>query len=113
MCIRDRKYASQGEQMDVASRIDNSRLIVRVTDQGPGIPWSKRKTVFRPFARLDESIHAPSGTGIGLTIARRLARRHGGELKMISIPKGASFELKIPIQQPASFSRDDNDGKSR
>jgi signal transduction histidine kinase len=93
------KYASDGERLDIASVIQGDDLIVRVSDQGPGIPWSKRKVVFRPFARLDDSIHAPSGTGIGLTIARRLARRHGGELKMISVSQGASFELRMPIQQ--------------
>lgn len=96
------KYASEGEQVFVSSELSDMKLVIRVADQGPGIPWRKRRSIFRAFSRLDDSIDAPSGTGIGLTIARRLARRHGGDLHLIQEvqqeKQGACFELRLPVQ---------------
>ncbi len=92
------KYASEGERVDVSSRMEGDQLIVLVADSGPGISWPDRRRIFRPFARLDDSIRAPSGTGIGLTIARRLARRHGGDLELVHSDCGACFELRMPTQ---------------
>ncbi|MFK8115412.1 MAG: sensor histidine kinase [Rubripirellula sp.] len=95
------KYASDGKLVQVSSRRVKDGLVVRVSDRGPGIPNRKRRVIFKPFSRLDDSISAPSGTGIGLTIARRLARRHGGDLKLVSTPPGqpgACFELQLAIR---------------
>ena len=92
------KYASDAKKFELTSRMDGNDLVVRVADQGPGISWRHRRTVFRPFSRLDDSINAPSGTGIGLTIARRLARRHGGDLALVHSDQGACFELRLPTR---------------
>ncbi len=98
------KYASDGKWVGVESSIVEQQLVVRVGDAGPGIPKRYRKTVFAPFKRLDDSISAPSGTGIGLTIARRMAHRHGGSLTLVDSPflkhpHGACFELRIPLSR--------------
>jgi signal transduction histidine kinase len=93
------KYASDGDRLDVSSRLDGAELVVRVADHGPGISWRHRRSVFRPFSRLDDSISAPSGTGIGLTIAKRLARRHGGDLRLVDSDHGACFEFRLAIQE--------------
>ena len=92
------KYAGCGEKVQVVSKMDGNDLVVRVADHGPGIAWRHRRSIFRPFSRLDDSISAPSGTGIGLTIARRLAHRHGGELELVSSQQGACFELRVPTE---------------
>lgn len=94
------KYASSGGSVTVRSRTDGDQLIVDVFDHGPGIPWHHRRRVFRPFTRLDDSIQAPSGTGIGLTIARQLARRHGGDLELVEDEnhRGACFRLNLRIE---------------
>lgn len=97
------KYARDGGQLEVSSRFDGMALVVRVADHGKGISWRHRQSVFRPFSRLDDSISAPSGTGIGLTIAKRLARRHGGDLQLVPSEKGACFEFRLltkPIKHP-------------
>jgi signal transduction histidine kinase len=75
------------------------RVLIRVLDDGPGILEQHRRKVFRPFVRLDDSINAPSGTGIGLTIARRAAARHHGELRLMRRNPlgGAAFELMLPL----------------
>jgi signal transduction histidine kinase len=79
-------------------------LRIVVSDDGPGIGPADRTKVFRPFVRVDDSIRAPSGTGIGLTIARRAARRHGGDLVLRPDAElgGATFVLTLPILDDAS-----------
>ncbi len=93
------KYAACGGSVTVSSKIKDDQLTIEVFDQGPGIPWHARKRIFRPFMRLDDSIQAPSGTGIGLTLARQLARRHGGDLELVQdeTHQGACFRLQIKI----------------
>ncbi|WP_182868331.1 sensor histidine kinase [Rhodopirellula sp. JC639] len=75
------------------------KLRVTVSDDGPGIAATHQSRIFRPFVRIDDSINAPSGTGIGLTIARRAAARHGGDLALTPDSQlgGAAFELTVPI----------------
>ncbi len=91
------KYAAEGNRVEVSSVVDKSLLRVSVRDHGPGIPSRKRRAIFRAFTRLDDSIKAPSGTGIGLTIARSAARRHGGELVLEPTSQGALFVLTLPV----------------
>ena len=91
------KYAVEGKFVGVSSRFDDDDLVVTVTDKGPGVRSSDQRKIFRPFARLDDSINAPSGTGIGLTIARNAATRHGGRLELIPSERGACFEFRIPV----------------
>ncbi|PAY17031.1 hypothetical protein CKO51_23645 [Rhodopirellula sp. SM50] len=99
------KYVPRGGQcviecdlLDDASASTRTLRVV-VSDDGPGIAAAHQEKIFRPFQRVDDSIHAPSGTGIGLTIARRAAVRHGGTLVLSSEPHlgGATFTLTLPI----------------
>ncbi|MGB7325219.1 MAG: HAMP domain-containing sensor histidine kinase [Rubripirellula sp.] len=90
------KYAATGRYLGVRSRFDDDDLIIDVIDHGPGIAARHRRMIFDPFTRLDDSTTAPSGTGIGLTIARRLAGRHGGSLNYLNQDQGAAFRLRIP-----------------
>jgi two-component system osmolarity sensor histidine kinase EnvZ len=62
---------------------------VLIDDDGPGIPPKERENVFRPFVRLDAA-RSPSheGVGLGLTIARDVARGHGGDLRLEDSPQG-------------------------
>ncbi len=60
-----------------------SLLTITVRDAGPGIPGEELERVFEPFYRLDASRNRETGgSGLGLTIARNIARAHGGELKL-------------------------------
>lgn len=91
------KYAADGGLVLVQSKLEGERLSVTIQDHGVGIPAHQRRKVFTAFARLDDSINAPSGTGIGLAIARRSARRHGGELSLRPGNRGCEFVLVLPI----------------
>jgi len=68
--------------------------VLRVRDNGPGIAPADRERVFDGFVRLQSS--ANGGVGLGLAIARRIARAHGGDLICEDIASGASFALRIP-----------------
>ena len=92
------KYASDGGKMIVESSSNGSSCEITVTDNGPGISRGDRARIFKPFVRLSESVtEGVSGTGIGLTIARQLARDHGGDLVYES-PKGGGSRFVVTLQ---------------
>ena len=62
---------------------DNTRLEIRIQDEGPGIAAPELERVFEPFYRLEDSRNRETGgTGLGLTIARSIAQNHGGKLTL-------------------------------
>lgn len=69
-----------------------------VDDDGPGIPEHEREAVFRPFYRLDRARNQDDpGTGLGLTIARDIARVHGGDIRLEASPLGGlRCVLRLP-----------------
>jgi signal transduction histidine kinase len=56
----------------------DERIYVTISDNGPGIPASVRRTLFDPFVTAGK----PNGTGLGLTLARRIAEEHGGRVRL-------------------------------
>ena len=72
---------------------------ILVDDDGPGIDASRREEVFRPFTRLEESRNSSTGgVGLGLTIARDIARSHGGDIILEDSPMGGlRARLWIPV----------------
>jgi two-component system, NtrC family, sensor histidine kinase HydH len=69
--------------------------VVEVTDTGPGIDPTVAERLFTPFVTTK-----PTGTGLGLTLARRIAKDHGGTLAVVSRPAGgASFTLTLPASE--------------
>jgi signal transduction histidine kinase len=75
-------------------------LVLRVLDEGPGLPEAELERVFEPFYRLEASRNrATGGSGLGLGIARNIARTHGGELVLRSRPEGGlEARLTLPWQ---------------
>jgi signal transduction histidine kinase len=77
---------------------------VLVTDTGPGVPPADRERIFDRLVRLDEARTADDGgAGLGLAIARGIARAHGGDLRCVEPPGGggAAFELTLPLSLPS------------
>jgi two-component system, OmpR family, osmolarity sensor histidine kinase EnvZ len=72
---------------------------ITIDDNGPGIPREKHEDVFRPFFRLDPSRNVDTGgVGLGLTIARDIARSHGGDVALAPSPLGGlRVTVRIPI----------------
>lgn len=74
-------------------------MIVIVEDNGPGIPEEERENVFRPFYRLDGSRNQDGGnSGLGLAIARDIARSHGGDIELSqSALGGLQATVRLPL----------------
>jgi signal transduction histidine kinase len=90
------KYTASGGVVEICGRFDGPVAIVVVGDTGPGVPVDDRSRIFERFARLagHERI---TGTGLGLPIARDLARRMGGDLAVASVEgSGSAFVLALP-----------------
>jgi len=91
------KYASSGQWLRVTTSLRNGQLIVSVMDHGPGIPQEARNRIFESFERVVTRVNeGSSGAGLGLSIARQLAIKLGGNLKLLDCDEGCHFELTIP-----------------
>ncbi len=92
------KYAAEGGELTVSLEVRNPGARLRVADRGPGIPPEHRERIFDKFHRVDDNLTADkSGAGLGLSIARQLARGLGGELRHEPRPDGGSvFVLDLP-----------------
>jgi two-component system phosphate regulon sensor histidine kinase PhoR len=93
------KYAASGGEVIVsAASVSGGGAEVRVADRGPGVPLDQRERIFEKFHRVNDALTAEkTGAGLGLSIARQLARGLGGELQYE--PRdggGAEFLLKLP-----------------
>jgi signal transduction histidine kinase len=76
-----------------------TEAVVDVLDDGPGIPAADRERVFERFVRLDDSRQrSAGGAGLGLAIAREIARAHGGHLAVLDSHGGAHLELRLPLR---------------
>lgn len=75
------------------------QLEIVIDDDGPGIPENRREDVFRPFFRLEDSRNpATGGVGLGLSIARDVANRHGGDVTLTDSPHGGLRAIvRIPL----------------
>ena len=97
------KYTPHGGSVHVTVTQANDEELGRVitcdvADTGPGIPESLRERVFDEFFRVPATVAIAQGTGVGLAIARRLARLLGGDLRLTETPGGgATFSLLLPV----------------
>jgi two-component system osmolarity sensor histidine kinase EnvZ len=81
--------ARYGTHVWLTSRSVGDGVDILVDDDGPGIPPGERDRVFQPFIRLDASRNrSTGGIGLGLTIARDVARSHGGDVRLETSPHG-------------------------
>jgi len=90
------KFGSDGGRVELAGRSEGAVAIIAVRDDGAGIEPDDRSRIFERFYRLTDHERV-TGTGLGLPIARELARAMGGDLDVASLPEvGSSFVLVMP-----------------
>jgi PAS domain S-box-containing protein len=94
------KYTAPGGEIRVATAIEGHNALVRVKDNGEGIPPDMLERVFDLFAQGERTLdRSEGGLGIGLTLARRIVALHGGEITVASagVGKGSEFTVALPL----------------
>lgn len=96
-----------GKQAEVNLESSADEIVIRVEDRGPGIPEKFREEVFRPFFRLESSRNRNSGgSGLGLTVARTVARAHGGDVRLSAASGGGLVvTVVLPHQSEATLAK--------
>jgi two-component system sensor histidine kinase PrrB len=88
----------EGGSVKVGLERDDGRLVVRVEDDGPGVPTDERERLLEPFARGRDA--RPDGTGLGLAIVAQQATLHGGDLELGDAPGGGlAVEVRLPARE--------------
>ncbi|GAA1481413.1 ATP-binding protein [Gordonia sinesedis] len=99
------RYATSTVLIDASRDPAGQTAVIRVADDGPGIPMSMRQNVFDRFTRLDVDRRNAGGSGLGLAIVYEIARAHGGSVTATGAPAGfdhgVTFVLTLPMTDPA------------
>jgi two-component system sensor histidine kinase SenX3 len=95
------KYSNRGGVVRLDAEISEGDLLIRVSDQGVGIPARDIDRIFERFYRVDRARSRDTGgTGLGLAIVRHIATNHGGDVSVRSREgEGSTFTLRIPLQE--------------
>lgn len=92
------KYTPTGGSIAVTVTSWEMYVEIKVTDTGKGISESNQAAIFRRFYR-EEEVHDQQGVGIGLYLAREIAARQGGYIKVVSeVGKGSEFSILLPVR---------------
>jgi signal transduction histidine kinase len=84
-------------ELRIRSKLNLDRVLVEIGDNGPGIPQEIQARVFDPFFTTKG---VGQGTGLGLDTACRIARKHHGDIRVVSKPGDTRFQVDLPIRQP-------------
>jgi two-component system sensor histidine kinase CpxA len=97
------RYTAEGTTVEVSAERTQAtspmEVVIRVRDHGPGVAEAELENLFRPFYRLDAArAQHTGGVGLGLTIAERAVKLHGGSIRATNAPSGGLvLELRLPI----------------
>lgn len=90
------KFSPAQGQVKVSLYKDNSKVVIEVADQGPGLDTEEQKLLFERF------YHTGKGTGLGLKIARHIVEGHFGKIELESQKgRGSVFKIILPLREPA------------
>jgi signal transduction histidine kinase/ActR/RegA family two-component response regulator len=98
------KYTNSGGRVTVRAQTDHDQAVIQVIDTGIGLPPELLTRVFDLFAQADRTLdRSEGGLGIGLTVARKLAEMHGGDITADSagLGKGSIFTVRLPLSAHA------------
>ena len=86
---------NKGGHVTVIAARERERVLVRVVDDGPGVPPEIKGRIFDPFFTTKG---VGEGTGLGLDIVRRLLQRHDGDISLESEPGHTEFRVRLPAE---------------
>ena len=101
------KYTMPGGQIRVTAAVEGGEAVVRVRDNGIGVPPDVLERVFEPFVQSEGSLaRSEGGLGIGLTLVRSLVEMHGGSVEAHSpgLGQGSEFVVRLPARLPVEKS---------
>ena len=100
------KYCAEQKEVELHSYIDDGHVCVSVLDRGLGVPGGEERKIFEAFYRAHDSLSSGiQGSGLGLTLAQRLAMEHGGGIVYAARKDGgSSFTLRMPLAKELSNS---------
>jgi CheY-like chemotaxis protein len=92
------KFTPDGGRVDITADLVGDDLVVSVSDTGPGIPEAERERIFESFQQGGRGVAREEGTGLGLTLSRRIVELFGGRLWLESeVGRGSRFSFTIPL----------------
>ncbi len=102
------KHGPEGSTVHAFLGIEEGKAVLRIRDEGPGVPPGDEERIFEKFYRGEDAVSlSQGGSGLGLYLARQTARAHGGSLELDgSGGPGAAFELRLPLHSAAERSRE-------
>lgn len=83
---------ARGGRVTIEASAAGTSLLLRVLDDGPGIPPEIAPRLFQSFVTSGKQ----EGTGLGLAIVKRIVEEHGGSIRLLDVPRGACFEILLP-----------------
>ena len=94
------KFTPDGGRVDVAARLDTTKVEIAVRDTGVGIAPEDQQAVFEEFKQVGRDYtRKAEGTGLGLALTKRFVELHGGEIRLESVPgKGSTFTFTLPVR---------------
>jgi two-component system sensor histidine kinase KdpD len=98
------KYSPEGTPVRITGEKRGNRVVISVSDQGPGIDSFEQPLIFEKFYRGRNQQYAAHGTGMGLAIAKVIIEAHGGTIGVVSqLGKGSVFSFELPVQTSVSW----------
>jgi len=96
-------YTAENTTVEVELRSESGNVVLTVRDHGPGVPENALREIFRPFYRVDDARDREAGgVGLGLAIAERAVRLHGGRVEAANEPTGGLVvTITLPVKQTA------------
>jgi signal transduction histidine kinase len=100
-----KRYGHRADEpavVEVALSQSASGIEITVSDRGPGVPQAQRERIFEPFYRMPGHAEYAGGVGLGLSLVRQIAQRHGGQVHCRARDGGGTlFVIELPKKNPA------------
>ena len=91
------KYSPADSLIRVGGRVEPGRVVISVSDEGPGIPLDEQRRLFERFSRGSVAQNTTSGAGLGLYLSKAIIEAHDGQIWVESAPgQGTTFYFSLP-----------------
>lgn len=95
--LENAKRYGNGTAIDVTLSKRGNNILLQVCDGGPGVPDKEREKIFEPFYRVAGASEREGAVGLGLSLVRQIARRHGGDVTCVARTEpGSCFNVSLP-----------------